>query len=157
MEELQNKIKAILSEVEEKLSNKEDIEFAKTKILELYEAFADELEALSNKWNDKVDVITAKYSLLETKVEEVENALGQIKSDIYVEDKEEYDLDITCPYCDAEFSIDVSEELQDEVTCPECNNTIELDWNDDECGHDCSGCHHDCEHDHNHDDEEDDM
>ena len=111
MEELQKKIRTILNEVEEKLSNKEDIEFAKTKILELYEAFSDELENLSNKWNDKVDVITAKYSLLEAKVEEVENVLGKIKSDIYINDKEEYDLDITCPYCDAEFSIDMYDEL----------------------------------------------
>lgn len=155
MEELQKKIRTIINEVEEKLSNKEDIEFAKTKILELYEAFSDELENLSNKWNDKVDVITAKYSLLEAKVEEVENVLGKIKSDIYINDKEEYDLDITCPYCDAEFSIDMSDELQEEVTCPACNNIIELDWNDDECGHDCSGCHHDCDHEHN--DEDEDM
>lgn len=155
MEELQKKIREILSEFEEKLTNKEDIEFAKTKILELYEVFADEIENLANKWNDKVDVITAKYSLLETKVDEVENALNQIKSDIYIDEKEEYDLDITCPYCDAEFSIDVSEELQDSVICPECNNTIELDWNDEECGHDCSGCHHDCEHDHDNEDDED--
>lgn len=146
MEELQKKIRTILSEVEEKLANKEDVKFAKTKILELYEVFSDELEILANKWNDKVDVITAKYSLLEAKVDEVENALSQIKSDIYVDEKEEYDLDITCPYCDAEFSIDMTDELQEEVTCPACNNTIELDWNDDECGHDCSGCHHDCEH-----------
>ena len=155
MEELQKKIREILNEVEEKLSNKEDIEFAKTKILELYEAFSDELEALSNKWNDRVDVITAKYSLLEAKVEEVESVLGKIKSDIYIDDKEEYDLDITCPYCNAEFSIDMSDELQEEVTCPACNNTIELDWNDDDCEHDCSGCHHDCNHDH--DDEDEDM
>ena len=118
-----------------------------------------ELEDLSNKWNDKVDVITAKYSLLEAKVEEVETVLGKIKSDIYVDDKEEYDLDITCPYCDAEFSIDMSDEMQEEITCPACNNTIELDWNDDECEHDCSGCHHDCDHDHEHkhDDEDEDM
>lgn len=153
MEELQNKIRTILNEVEEKLTNKEDIEFAKTKILELYEAFADELEGLTNKWNDKVDIISTKYSLLETKLQEVEGVLDKIKSDIYIDDKEEYDLDITCPYCDADISIDASDELQSEVTCPECNNVIELDWNDD-CGHDCSGCHHDCDHDIDYEDED---
>ena len=146
MEELQKQIRAVLNEVEEKLNNKDDVEFVKTKILELYEVFADELERLTAKWNDRLDIITAKYSLLESKMEMVESNINKIKEDIYVDDNEEYDLDITCPYCNAEFSIDVENELQDEVTCPECNNTIELDWNDDECGHDCSGCHHDCEH-----------
>lgn len=153
MEELQKQIRAVLNEVEEKLNNKDDVEFVKTKILELYEVFADELERLTAKWNDRLDIITAKYSLLESKMEMVESNINKIKEDIYVDDNEEYDLDITCPYCNAEFSIDVENELQDEVTCPECNNTIELDWNDDECGHDCSGCHHDCEH----EDEDEDM
>lgn len=154
MKELQKKIRAILEEIENNYKNEEDVTFAKTKVLELYEVFADELEKLGNEWSDRVDIIATKHSLLESKVQEVENALDRIKSDIYVDD-DEYDLDITCPYCNSEFTIDTSDKLQSEVTCPECNNVIELDWNDDECGHDCSGCHHDCEHEH--DDEEDDM
>ena len=154
MKELQKKIRAILEEIENNYKNEEDVTFAKTKVLELYEVFADELEKLGNEWSDRVDIIATKHSLLESKVQEVENVLDRIKSDIYVDD-DEYDLDITCPYCNSEFTIDTSDKLQSEVTCPECNNVIELDWNDDECGHDCSGCHHDCEHEH--DDEEDDM
>ena len=155
MKELQKRIRAILEEIENNYKNEEDVLFAKTKVLELYELFADELEKLGNEWSDKVDIIATKHALLEAKVEEVQNALSKIKSDIYVDD--EYDLDITCPYCDEEFTIDTSDGLKSEVTCPECNNVIELDWNDDDdgCGHDCSGCHHDC--DHEHDDEDEDM
>ena len=154
MKELQKQIRTVLNEVEEKLKNKEDIEFVKTKILELYEGFADEFEKLTAKWNDRLDIISAKYAFLESKMEVVESNINRIKEDIYVDD-EEYDLNITCPYCNEEISIDVENELQDEVTCPECNNVIELDWNEDECGHDCSGCHHDCDHDHDKAEDED--
>ena len=44
MKELQEKVKAILSEIENNFKDEKDIEFAKTKVLELYEVFADELE-----------------------------------------------------------------------------------------------------------------
>ena len=156
MKELQKKIKTILEEIENKYKNEDDALFAKTKVLELYDVFADELENLENEWSDKVDIIATKHALLESKVQEVQNALNKIKSYIYVDD-DEYDLDITCPYCNAEITIDTSDELQSEVTCPECNNVIELDWNDEECGHDCSGCHHDCDHEHDDEDEDEDM
>ena len=46
MKELQEKVKAILSEIENNLKDEKDIEFEKTKVLELYEVFADELEEL---------------------------------------------------------------------------------------------------------------
>ena len=153
MKELQKKIRIILQEIEKNYKNEEDILFAKTKVLELYEIFADELEKLGNEWSDRVDIIATKHSILESKLEEVQNALDKIKSDIYIDD-DEYDLDITCPYCDAEFTIDSSDELQKEVKCPECNNTIELDWNDEGCGHDCSGCNHDCDHEDKENDED---
>lgn len=155
MEELQKKIKTILLEIDKNLKNEQDAEFAKTKVLELYEAFSDELERIEESCTNKIDIIATKYSLLETKIEEVENAIDKIKEDIYIEDKEEYDLDIVCPYCDAEFTIDASDELKNVVTCPECDNVIELDWNEEDgCGHDCSGCHHDCEHDEEEEDED---
>lgn len=156
MKELQEKVKAILSEIENNFKDEKDIEFAKTKVLELYEVFADELEELEAVCSDKIDIISAKYSVLEEKMNEVQERIDRIQKDFYVED-EEYDLDIVCPYCDAEFNIYVDDELKKSVICPECNNVIELDWNDEEessCGHGCSGCHHDCSHDE--DDEEQD-
>ena len=74
-----------------------------------------------------------------------------MEKELYID--EDSDFSITCPYCNNEFIVEC-EELKDEIECPECNNIIELDWGDgcscgdDECGHDCSHCHHD---------EEDDM
>lgn len=153
MEELQKKIKEIFSDIEKNLKNEKDAEFAKTKIIELYEAFADELEEIEASFTDKLDIITAKYSLIDTKLNEVQKVVDRMQKDIYID--QEYDLDIVCPYCDAEFSIDMNDELKNSVICPECENEIELDWNEEDgCGHDCSGCHHDCEHD---EEEDEDM
>lgn len=156
MEELQKKIKTILSELDKNLKNVEDAEFAKTKVLELYEAFSDELERIEETCTNKMDIISAKYSVLETRMEEIQGTINKIEKDIYIDNDDEYDLDIMCPYCDAEFTIDVSDELRNSVTCPECNNVIELDWNeeDEACEHDCSECNHACEHE---EDEDDDM
>ncbi len=144
MEELKNKVKQVLADLENKLKDKEELEYAKTKVFELYETFADELEKLQETCSSKIDTITAKYALLETKMQELEGTIDRIKTDIYIEEKEDYDLDIICPYCDAEFTIDTTDELKNSVKCPECNNIIELDWNEEGCGHDCSECHHDC-------------
>ena len=157
MKELQKKIRTILKEIEKNLKTEEDIEFAKTKVLELYEIFSNELENLQENLTNRLDIVATKYSLLEDKLEIVENVIDKIKQDIYIEDKEEYDLDIVCPYCDKEFTIDMdeSEELQNVVTCPKCNNIIELDWNDDDCEHDCSCCENGCKN--KEDEEEDDM
>ena len=80
MKELQKKIKTILEEIENKYKNEDDALFAKTKVLELYDVFADELENLENEWNDKVDIIATKHALLESKVQEVQNALNKIKA-----------------------------------------------------------------------------
>ena len=51
-----------------------------------------------------------------------------------------------CPYCNHEFTTNISSDVNTEVECPECHNMIELDWNGDEeeCTHNCSGCGHDC-------------
>ncbi len=155
MEELQKKIKQILIDIEKNIKDKDAVEYAKTKVVELYETFANELERIEESCSNRIDIISAKYSLLETKMGQIETAIDKIEKDIYISD-EEYDLDIICPYCDAEFTIDTSDELKKSVTCPECNNEIELDWNEEhECGHDCSECHHDCNEEEEENDDED--
>ena len=89
MKELQEKVKAILSEIENNFKDEKDIEFAKTKVLELYEVFADELEELEAVCSDKIDIISAKYSVLEEKMNEVQERIDRIQKDFYVEDVSE--------------------------------------------------------------------
>ncbi len=153
MTELQKKFKKIISDLEENLKDKEDLEYVKTQIYKVYTMFLDEFDRLEESSMKKIDNVVARYAGLEDRIGELESTLDKIEKDIYV-GEEEYDLDIVCPYCDAEFTIDDSEELKDKVVCPECNNVIELDWNEEhECGHDCHDCHHDC----NEEDVDEDM
>ena len=96
--------------------------------------------------------MAARYSVLETRMADIESVLNKIEKDIYI-GEEEYDLDIICPYCEAEFTIDSSDEKKESIICPECNHEIELDWNEEhECGHDCHHCEHDCSDEENEDD-----
>ena len=44
--------------------------------------------------------------------------------------KDNFDFEITCPYCNYEFFVDIDEN-KTEIECPECKNTIELDWSGD--------------------------
>lgn len=151
MKELQKKFKKIISDLEENLKDNEDLEYVKTQIYKVYTMFLDEFDKLEETSTKKLDSIVARYAGLEDRITELEGTLDKIEKDLYIE--EEYDLDIVCPYCNTEFTIDASEEQKDKVICPECNNVIELDWNEEhhDCGHDCHNCEHDC------DEEDEDM
>lgn len=158
MSDLQKKLKKVISDIEKNLKNKEDLEYVKTQIYNIYTIFLDEFEELESKCNEKVENILIKCKVLDDRMSEIEDSIDKIESDIYINENEEYDFDITCPYCDTEFSIDFSNGPQNVVICPECNNTIELDWNehDDDCSHGCHDCGGGCNHHHNEDEENDD-
>ncbi|MBR3249758.1 MAG: hypothetical protein IKF83_03560 [Clostridia bacterium] len=106
-----------------------------------------------NDIDKKLDLILQKQQELENKMNKMESIINKIENDIYMD--EAFDFEIVCPYCNNEFTTDISDG-KTEVTCPECENIIELDWTGDidgeSCGHyGCEGCHG-CEH-----DEDDDM
>ncbi len=160
MSDLQKELKKIISDLEENLKNPEDLEYVKTKIYSIYTIFMDEFEKLEEKCNSKMEDIMIRCKVLDDRMNEIEGSIQKIESDIYIKENEEYDFDVICPYCDAEFSVDFSEGPKDSVICPECDNEIELDWNDEHDHEGCSGHCHDCggECDHDHEeDNEDDM
>lgn len=156
MADLQKRLKKIISEIEQNLSNKDDLEYVKTQIYNIYTMFLDEFEKLESKCNEKVENILIKCKVLDDRMNEIENSIDKIENDIYIKENEEYDFDITCPYCDTEFSIDYSNTTSERVICPECNHTIELDWNEHEdgCSHECYDCDGHCDH---HEDDDEDM
>lgn len=157
MSDLQEKLNKVISDIEKNLKNKEDFEYVKTQIYNIYTIFLDEFDELESKCNEKMENILIKCKVLDDRMNEIEDSIEKIESDIYIKENEEYDFDITCPYCDTEFSIDFSEGPKNSVICPECNNTIELDWNDghEGCSHECHGCGGECGHEHDEDDEDD--
>ena len=148
MSDLKEKVKKIMIDLENNIKDEKELEYVKTQIYNIYNAFMDEFDGLEEKYSDKMDTVYAKCQFLEDKVKELEGVVTRIQADIYVEDEDDSSIEIECPYCNAEFLLDCSEELRDSVTCPECNNVIELDWTgdfdeEDKCPghcHGCSGC-----------------
>ena len=159
MSELKNKLDKVISDIEKRLTNKEDFEYVKTQIYNIYTIFLDEFDKLETKCNEKMEDIAVRCKVLDDRMSEIEDSIQKIESDIYIKENEEYDFDVICPYCDSEFSVDFSEGPKESVVCPECENTIELDWNDDHegCSHDCHECGGECGHQHDEEDNEDDM
>ena len=160
MSVLSDNYKRIISEIEGKITNPEELEFVKEKVSELSMLFMDIIDNLTEKADEKIRQIEEKQKQIEDKMLQVENVVNEIESDIYVEDEEgNFDFEIVCPYCNNEFVAEING--KNEIACPECNNIIELDWNDEEdegcLGH-CGGCHRcDGEFDDDEEDNEDDM
>ncbi len=136
------KFKKILNDIEENIQNKDDLEYIKVQIFNLYNLFFDELNRIDEMTTNKIKTITETQSQMEERVENLQSKLNNIEKELYI-DEEEYDFSITCPYCNNEFIIEC-DELKTEITCPECNNIIELDWGDSEEQSSCGGCEHGC-------------
>ena len=139
----------IMSEIEQKITDPEQLEFIKKKVAELSSIFMEKVDSLSKSTDERIKSI-------EEKIGKVEKAVNEIEADIYEDEEENFDFEIVCPYCDYEFVSSI--EGKDEITCPNCNNVIELDWNEDEEEGCCLGhCHscHGCEEDELDDDEND--
>ena len=150
MANINTKFKKILSDLEEKIKNEQDLEYIKVQMFNLYNILFEEVNKIEELANEKIAAILEIQVQMEEKVNKIEKELKEIQKDIYEE--EESDFAILCPYCNNEFVMEL-DELRTEVECPECNNVIELDWgHEEECGHEgCGGCHGGCHH------EEDDM
>ena len=146
MSVLKDNYNRIMSEVEEKITNPEDLEFVKKKMSELSLMFMDVIDAYTDATEERIKKIEDKQKQIEVKFEEVENFFDEIESEIYEEmeetnmdDEEGYDFEIVCPYCDYVFVADING--KNEVSCPECKNAIELDWNEDSEENGCQGGH----------------
>lgn len=174
MSVLSDNYKKIIAELEERISDPEDLEFVKEKFAELSTMFLDVIDNFTEKTDAKISELEEKQQFIEEKIAEVESAVNEIETDMYDDEDDEeednsYEFEIVCPYCNYEFVAEIAG--KNEVTCPECNNTIELDWNEDEEQNStdcvggcttCGGCENgleqqDYEQDNNDENEEDDM
>lgn len=152
MANLNVKFKKILEDLEDNIKTKEDLEYVKTQIFNLYNLFFDEITRIEEMAATRMETIAGSQAILQEKIEGLDNKVKSMEKELFIDD-DECDFSITCPYCNNEFIVDC-DELKDEVICPECNNEIELDWGDDCgeehdgcCGHDCKHCEHDEEED----------
>ena len=125
MSDLQNKLDKVISDIEKRLTNKEDFEYVKTQIYNIYTIFLDEFDKLEAKCNEKMEDIAVRCKVLDDRMSEIEDSIDKIESDIYIKENEEFDFDVTCPYCDTEFSVDFSEgpkEIVSKTRRRECRN-----------------------------------
>ena len=149
MSVMSDNYKRIMAEIEEKISNPEDLEFIKEKFVELSTMFVEVIDNLTEKTDEKITELEQRQQYIEDKISQVQGEVNEIEDDIYIEDEDdsEYDFEIVCPYCNIEFVAEI--DGKNEIECPECHNMIELDWNDDEedsidatnsCAGSCNAC-----------------
>lgn len=140
MSEINENYKRIITQIEQKITNKDDLEFVLERIDELTNMFLDVMDKMSVKTEKRMEQIENKQRIIEQKVSNVAKAIDEIENDMYEEIEEDdtlderesdYDLEILCPYCNNDFIEPIyesDENLINEVQCPKCHNIIELDW-----------------------------
>lgn len=141
MSDLKEKLNAIMQDFDKNIKNKEDLEYIKSQVYNISLLFLDEMDKLADINLQRLNVLNDREKELAKRVASMEKTMDTIKKEMFVE-PEEYDFEITCPYCNEEFVEDFTDGIKSEIRCPECDNVIELDWHEED-GCDC-GCEHDC-------------
>lgn len=151
---LKSEYKSFLDDIEKNIKNKEDLEYIKKRFSNFLDIMLDQMDYISEYKKEQIDALKKNQKEMQEKINKMQEVLDNIEKDIYSE--EGFDFEITCPYCNYEFFIDIDEN-KTEVECPECKNSIELDWgaeNGEDGNHSCHGDCHGC---HGCSDEDDDM
>ena len=65
---MQKQFKKIISDIEQNLHNKEDIEYVKNQIYNMYHIFLDEFDKLEAKSTERMDSILIRYKVLEDRM-----------------------------------------------------------------------------------------
>ena len=138
MSELSKKYQEIISELDNRISDENELVFVKGKISEISIIFIDLIERMSGVVEEKISDIECSQKLMENKISNIENMLSSIQKDIY---EDEVDTEIVCPYCNNNFYAEIGDEVKSEVECPECHNIIELDIDTDNIENDLYGIH----------------
>ena len=135
---LKKQLNDYIDYIDTNITNQEEKTAVKQKTAELFLDISDVIQNILAQNELKLLELTKSQKTIDTKIGKIEKMFQGIQKDIYGED--EYDFEVVCPYCNAEFTVD-SNENNTEIQCPECKNTIELDWNtEDECSGNCSHC-----------------
>ena len=141
---IKTEYKSFLDDIEKNIKNKEDLEYIKKRFASFLDVMLDQIDNIMDYKKEEIDRLEKTQKQIEEKMSKMQQVIDNIEKDIY---DEGFDFEITCPYCNYEFFIDVDEN-RTEVECPECKNMIELDWSgdiddnsdSDVCNGDCHGC-----------------
>lgn len=120
---LNKKFKEVIKNLEQNLTNKDDLTYSKSQITELTMVFLDELDRIEASYQRKIYQCESRMDNLENAINRIENDFDSI-DEVY----EDTDLEhINCPYCNTNFFIEF-DDTKKEIKCPDCKNIIELDW-----------------------------
>lgn len=110
-----------------------NIDLSKEDIQRLFEEInkinsrLDNIEKIQANIESKQANIESSQINIINKLTNIQQSVNGIENDIYEDD---YELEIICPYCNAEFVADVTS--KSDIKCPECMNIIELDFTDED-------------------------
>ena len=125
MENLKNEYNSFLEDIQKNIKDPKDLEYITAKLNNFIEVVLGQMDRLLDYRKDEIKRIEEVQKKLGSKMGKLEKTVQNIEKDIYQDD--EYEFDITCPYCNYEFVADL-DETNSELECPECENIIELDW-----------------------------
>lgn len=136
MSDFNKKYQEIITELEKNIKDTNELNLIKGKLSELVIFLTDRISK-SVDMESNIGKIDRNLKRLQRRIYDIENDI-YMDSDEFSDDLEEmgydqmhdndYEFEITCPYCDYEFITDNSYKNQVAIRCPKCNKVIELDW-----------------------------
>lgn len=154
MSKLTKRYHELVEVLEKNVKDPQELEMAKRKLIELSLYYAEIINSFLDM-QDNMETITKNIKKLQGRVDNIEEDIYIDSDEIEDDETEEtrsdylqdndYEFEITCPYCDYEFITDSSYKNENSIECPKCHKTIELDWNnDEECNGECRDCRAHC-------------
>lgn len=154
MADISKKYQEILHGLEKNVKDKNELNLLKSQISELVVFYTDII--------NKTAFIEDSINKVDRNIKRLADRIENIEYDIYIDNDEndvekleelgedqmhdnDFEFEITCPYCDYEFLTDSSSKNQNAIRCPKCKKIIQLDWHSEEvCNGECSSCESHC-------------
>ncbi len=125
MGNLKNEYNSFLEDIQKNIKDPQDLEYITKKLNSFLDVVLEQMDRVLDYRKDEIKRMEEVQKKLDNKMGRLEETVQNIEKDIYQDD--EYDFEITCPYCNYGFIADL-DETNSELECPQCENMIELDW-----------------------------
>lgn len=139
MSDFEKEYQRIIDELENEIVNNKDLEIAKEKLYDIYKYIVK---------NDRsINELIENQAKMKSDIDRLKKAVSNIEEDIYEDFEEDsyddefdtpykedkmhdndYEFEITCPYCNYDFIADNSYINKVQIPCPKCKRIIDLDW-----------------------------
>ena len=86
MSNLNVKFKKILDDLEKNIQNKEDLEYIKVQIFNLYNMFFDEINRMEEMSATRTETLAQSQAVLQERVDKLENQLKSMEKELYIDE-----------------------------------------------------------------------